>query len=408
MDMTGLKVESRKMELAPQQITVLGATGSIGQSTLSVIARHPEHYQVFALTAHTQIEPLFSLCLQFRPRYAVLSHEQDAKVLQAQLNQAKMRTEVLVGEIGLIEVAKAPEVNIVMAAIVGAKGMPPTIAAAKAGKKVLLANKETLVMAGQLFMDAVSQGGATLLPIDSEHNAIFQALPHPYLGTAQAGVEKILLTASGGPFRGFKHEQLLHITPEMACKHPNWSMGKKISVDCATLMNKGLELIEAHWLFGVSAKQLDVVIHPQSVIHSMVQYIDGSVLAQMGNPDMRTPIAYALAYPKRIESGVMPLDFFALRQLDFEKPDTQLFPCLALALQALELGGAVPALLNAANEIAVAAFLTHRLRFVEIPLLVEQTIEACHAQHQADSLEALIVADAAARQYAQAWLNNKK
>jgi 1-deoxy-D-xylulose-5-phosphate reductoisomerase len=396
------------MKDVSQQITLLGATGSVGRSTLDVIARHPERYQVFALTAHTQIDQLFSLCMTFRPPYAVLSDKLQADVLQARLHTANIKTEVRYGEQGLIAVAQAAEVDIVLAAIVGASGMPATLAAAKAGKKVLLANKETLVLAGQLFMDAVRQGQATLLPIDSEHNAIFQALPHPYSNSLDAGVEKILLTASGGPFRGFSHAQLLQVTPEMACQHPNWSMGKKISVDCATLMNKGLELIEAHWLFDVSAAQLEVVIHPQSIIHSMVQYIDGSVLAQLGNPDMRTPIAYALAYPARIESGVAPLDFVALRQLDFEKPDLKLFPCLALALQALEQGGAAPALLNAANEIAVAAFLAHRLRFVEIPLLVTQTIEACYAKHTADSLEALIAADRAARQYANDWLHNKR
>lgn len=393
------------MTQALQKITILGATGSIGCNTLDVIAQHPERYSVFALTAHTQVEKLFELCVKFTPYYAVLQKEEDAKRLQSQLTEQKLRTEVLFGEDNLIQVAQTREVDIVMAAIVGAAGMAPTLAAVKAGKKVLLANKEALVMAGQLFMNAVEKAKAVLLPIDSEHNAIFQALPHPYKDYDADGVEKILLTASGGPFRCFSLEELKHVTPQMACKHPNWSMGQKISVDSATLMNKGLELIEAHWLFHVPVTRIEVVVHPQSIIHSMVQYLDGSVIAQMGNPDMRTPIAHALAYPERIKSGVKPLDWFTLNALTFEKPKEDLFPCLSLARQALIEGGATPAILNAANEIAVKAFLEERLRFIDIPTVVERTINVCQ-ESSAESLEALIEADSSARHYAMTIVNN--
>lgn len=395
------------MTKAIQQITILGATGSIGASTLDVIARHPQRYQVFALTAQTQVDKLFSLCSRFHPRYAVVADAAQARDLQLRLRRAGLDCEALYGEDSLIAVAGDTGVDVVVAAIVGASGMQPTLAAARAGKKILLANKETLVMAGQLFMDTVRAAGATLLPVDSEHNAIFQALPHPYQGARQAGVEKILLTASGGPFRGLKRDALLTVTPAMACKHPNWSMGKKISVDSATLMNKGLEVIEAHWLFNVALAQIEVVIHPQSIIHSMVQYIDGSVMAQMGNPDMRTPISYALAYPERITSGVAPLDFFALQHLEFEKPDLQAFPCLALAFHALEHGGTAPAVLNAANEVAVSAFLQNRLRFVDIPVLLEHTLDECDVRCQADCLEALIAADKEARVCADTWLERQ-
>lgn len=387
-----------------QEITVLGATGSVGASTLDIVARYPERYNIFALTAHTQVEKLFNLCLQFTPRYVVLQKEEDAQQLQVRLVEKKLKTQVLFGPQNLIEVAKAPEVDIVMAAIVGSAGLAPTLQAVKAGKKVLLANKEALVMAGQLFMDAVEEAGTTLLPIDSEHNAIFQALPHPYKGYALDGVEKILLTASGGPFRGFSLEELQQATPEKACKHPNWSMGKKISVDSATLMNKGLELIEAHWLFGIPVDKIEVVVHPQSIIHSMVQYLDGSVIAQMGNPDMRTPIAHALAYPERIEAGVKPLDCFALSGLTFERPNEYLFPCLSLARHALLQGGSAPAILNAANEIAVEAFLDKRLGFMEISTVVEKTLNAC-SQYKASTLEALLEIDNSARSYARTFVN---
>ena len=387
-----------------QEITVLGATGSVGASTLDIVARYPERYKLFALTAHTQAQKLFDLCVQFTPRYAVVQQEKDAQQLQSRLIEKKLKTEVLFGSQNLVEVAKAREVDIVMAAIVGAAGLAPTLQAVKAGKKVLLANKEALVMAGKLFVDAVEKAGATLLPIDSEHNAIFQALPHPYKGYVVDGVEKILLTASGGPFRGLSLEQLQQVTPEQACKHPNWSMGRKISVDSATLMNKGLEVIEAHWLFNIPVYKIEVVVHPQSIIHSMVQYLDGSVIAQMGNPDMRTPIAHALAYPDRIEAGVKPLDCFALSGLTFERPNEHLFPCLSLARQALIQGGTAPAILNAANEIAVEAFLEQQLGFMDIPNVVEQTLNAC-SQYEANTLDALLEVDSRARYHARTFVN---
>lgn len=389
------------MMQTPQKVTILGATGSIGRSTLDVIASHPERYEIFALTAHTQTERLFEYCLRFRPCYAVLAQSVDAKILQIKLKEAGLATEVLYGAESLISVATAPEVDVVMAAIVGAAGMLPTLAAINAHKRVLLANKEALVMAGHLFMDALKASQAILLPIDSEHNAIFQALPHPYQGATEACVEKVLLTASGGPFRGFDYASLREVTPDMACKHPNWSMGRKISVDSATMMNKGLEFIEACWLFDLKPNQLEVVIHPQSIIHSMVQYHDGSVIAQMGNPDMRTPIAYGLSYPDRIHSGVKALDFFSLCALTFEAPDHQTFPCLSLAQEAFSQGGAMPAILNAANEIAVEAFLQERIRFIDIPVVIEGTMNVCMEHQPANSLEALIAADQEARHYAQ-------
>jgi 1-deoxy-D-xylulose-5-phosphate reductoisomerase len=388
-------------------ITILGATGSIGASALEVIASHPNRYQIFALTAYQQVDRLLVLCKQFMPRYAVLPDEKNAQQLQKKLIQAGCSTEVLYGEAGLIEVASAPQVDTVIAAIVGACGMPSTLAAAKAGKKILLANKETLVMAGHLFMNAVAKSGAILLPIDSEHNAIFQSLPHPYLSAQAAGVKKILLTASGGPFHGFTSAQLNDVTPAMACKHPNWSMGKKISIDSASLMNKGLEVIEAAWLFNIPVNQIEVVVHPQSIIHSMVQYVDGSTLAQMGNPDMRTPIAYALAYPERIDAGVAPLDFFALKRLDFMRPDLVTFPCLRLAYEALEMGGAAPAIINAANEVAVEFFLAGKMRFTEIPNMIEACLHACYPASSATSLEALIGADQLTRNYARNWFFTK-
>ncbi len=387
-----------------KQITVLGATGSIGLSTLDVIARHPDDYRVFALTGFSRLAELERLCLQHRPRFAVVPTPAAARDLQAALSAAGLATEVLVGEAGLCDVAGHPDVEVVMAAIVGAAGLKPTLAAVQAGKRVLLANKEALVMSGALFMQAVQAHGAQLLPIDSEHNAIFQCLPGDYArGLAPVGVRRILLTASGGPFREWPLERLASATPQQACSHPNWSMGRKISVDSASMMNKGLELIEACWLFDARPAQVEVVIHPQSVIHSLVDYVDGSVLAQMGNPDMRTPIAHALAWPRRIDSGVAPLDLFAIARLDFQAPDERRFPCLRLARQAAEAGGTVPALLNAANEVAVTAFLDERIRFDEIAIMIEAVLN-CLPGGLVRELDEVLQADAAARLAAQDWL----
>jgi len=388
-----------------QRLTVLGSTGSIGKSTLDVVARHPDQYQITALTANQQDDLLFEQCQRFHPRYAVLLDEGASERLKKNLKVAGNKTEVLCGTAALEQVSVLPEVDAVMAAIVGAAGMPPTLAAAKAGKKILLANKETLVLAGHLFMDAVHKSGSALLPIDSEHNAIFQALPRDYAGDMRSsGVSKILLTASGGPFRNTPLEQLHNVTPEQACAHPNWSMGRKISVDSASMMNKGLEVIEAHWLFNASADDIQVVVHPQSVIHSMVQYVDGSVLAQLGNPDMRTPIAYALAYPERIDAGVAPLDLFQIAKLDFVAPDFVRFPCLGLAYQALRAGGTVPALLNAANEVAVAAFLDRKIAFLDIPRLIESVLTSV-ARQEVNALQDVLDADAAARMAGQEWVS---
>lgn len=390
----------------PQQITVLGATGSIGLSTLDVIARHPQRYQVFALSGFSRLAELEALCLLHRPRYAVVADAAAAAKLREALQGAGLSTQVLEGEGGLCEVAAHPEVDAVMAAIVGAAGLKPTLAAVEAGKKVLLANKEALVMSGALFMQAVRKHGAVLLPIDSEHNAIFQCLPTDYSrGLNAVGVRRILLTASGGPFRQTPLGDLQHVTPEQACAHPNWSMGRKISVDSASMMNKGLELIEACWLFDAPPSKVEVVIHPQSVIHSLVDYVDGSVLAQLGNPDMRTPISHALAWPERIDSGVAPLDLFAIARLDFLPPDEQRFPCLRLARQAAEVGGTAPAMLNAANEVAVAAFLNRRIRFPEIASMIDAVLNAQPAQ-PVDSLNAVLAADAVARTQAEHWLSH--
>ena len=358
------------------QLTILGSTGSIGVSTLDVVARHPERYRVIALTAQSQDNILFEQCTRFSPRYAVLLDETAAARLQQRIALTDLGTEVLCGVAALERVASLPEVDAVMAAIVGAAGLRPTLAAAYAGKKILLANKEALVMAGQVFMDAVNNNNATLLPIDSEHNAIFQALPYNYSrhhagSLAASGVSKILLTASGGPFLKTAMSALQSVTPEEACAHPNWVMGRKISVDSATMINKGLEVIEAHWLFNAPADLIQVVVHPQSVVHSLVQYVDGSVLAQLGNPDMRTPIAHALAYPERIEAGVEPLDLLKVGALDFVAPDLTRFPCLALAYEALRAGGTLPAVLNAANEVAVAAFLSKKIPFLAISSLID-------------------------------------
>ncbi|VVP74927.1 1-deoxy-D-xylulose 5-phosphate reductoisomerase [Pseudomonas fluorescens] len=388
-----------------QRITVLGATGSIGLSTLDVIARHPGQYQVFALSGYSRLDELLQLCLLHRPAFAVVPTAQGAAQLREGLRSAGSATEVLEGEAGLCQVAAAPEVDAVMAAIVGAAGLRPTLAAVEAGKKVLLANKEALVMSGALFMDAVRRSGAILLPIDSEHNAIFQCLPGDYArGLAEVGVRRILLTASGGPFRETPQSELAHVTPEQACAHPNWSMGRKISVDSASMMNKGLELIEACWLFDAVPAKVEVVVHPQSVIHSLVDYIDGSVLAQLGNPDMRTPIANALAWPRRIESGVAPLDLFAIARLDFQAPDEQRFPCLRLARQAAEAGNSAPAILNAANEVAVEAFLQRRIRFPEIASMIEQVLDQ-EPVVPVPSLAAVFAADQRARELSREWLS---
>jgi 1-deoxy-D-xylulose-5-phosphate reductoisomerase len=384
-----------------QSITILGATGSIGVSTLDVLARHPDKYSVYALTAHSKVEELAAQCAAFRPLHAVVGSADAAARLEALLRAQGVRTEVSWGEQALCDVSSSSATDTVMAAIVGAAGLAPTLAAARAGKKILLANKEALVMSGQLFMDTVAAHGATLLPIDSEHNAIFQSLPQSYARSPRgAGVAKILLTASGGPFLHRAVETLEAVTPDQACKHPNWSMGRKISVDSATMMNKGLEVIEAHWLFGAPASMIEVVIHPQSVIHSMVSYVDGSVIAELGNPDMRTPIANALAFPERIESGVGQLDLTAIGTLQFEKPDFARFPCLALAFEALEAGGTAPALLNAANEVAVQAFLDLRIGFRDIDRVIARVMHE-NPHGAASSIEAVMAQDALARAAAQ-------
>ncbi|MBV7547681.1 1-deoxy-D-xylulose-5-phosphate reductoisomerase [Pseudomonas sp. PDM26] len=388
-----------------QQITVLGATGSIGLSTLDVIARHPDRYQVFALSGFTRLSELLALCVRHVPRFAVVPEVAAARTLQDDLRAAGLSTRVLVGEEGLCQVASDPEVDTVMAAIVGAAGLRPTLAAVEAGKKILLANKEALVMSGALFMQAVRKSGSVLLPIDSEHNAIFQCMPLDYArGLEAVGVRRILLTASGGPFRQTPMAELAHVSPDQACAHPNWSMGRKISVDSASMMNKGLELIEACWLFDARPSQVEVVVHPQSVIHSLVDYVDGSVLAQLGNPDMRTPIANALAWPERIDSGVAPLDLFAIARLDFQAPDEERFPCLRLARQAAEAGNSAPAMLNAANEVAVAAFLDERVRYPEIASIIEEVLNLEPVVAVGD-LEAVFTADAKARLLAGQWLS---
>lgn len=390
-----------------QVLTLLGATGSIGVSTLDVVARHSDRFEVFALTAHTQWQKLAEQCQVFRPKYAALLEDNYADQLRAALQSMHLNTEVLVGITALEQLAAASEVDTVVAAIVGAAGLRPTLAAARAGKKILLANKETLVMAGQLFMQEVADNHAELLPVDSEHNAIFQSLPVGFQGDLNAaGVRRIVLTASGGPFRTLPIADLPCVTPEQACAHPNWVMGRKISVDSATMMNKGLEVIEAHWLFHATAAQIEVVIHPQSVIHSMVDYVDGSMIAQLGNPDMRTPIAHALGFPERIVSGVNPLELFG-RNLSFDRPDTQRFPCLKLAFDALASGGAMPAVLNAANEVAVAAFLDHQIRYDEIALCIAYVLETQETL-SADSLESLQSADAQTRRYTQQWLRSRR
>jgi 1-deoxy-D-xylulose-5-phosphate reductoisomerase len=379
-----------------RHISILGATGSIGLSTLDVIRRHPDRFSVYALTASTRAEELAVLCREFRPRVAVMANPEAAKTLAALLSDLP-DTQVLEGVEGLCQVASTPEIDTVMAAIVGAAGLSPTLAAARAGKRVLLANKEALVMSGRLFMDAVAEARAELLPIDSEHNAIFQCMPADKVrDPGAAGITRILLTASGGPFRECSAEDLRTVTPSQACAHPNWSMGRKISVDSATLMNKGLELIEACWLFNTTPERVEVHVHPESIIHSMVEYADGSVLAQLGSPDMRTPIANGLAWPERIEAGVAPLDLFAIGSFHFERPDLVRFPCLRLAAEAFEAGGTAPAVLNAANEVAVAAFLEGNLCFADIPVIIERTLAATQVE-PADSFEIIFAKDTEAR-----------
>jgi 1-deoxy-D-xylulose-5-phosphate reductoisomerase len=380
----------------PRRIALLGATGSIGQSALDVIARHPARFEVDALSANGRVDALLDLCVRFRPRVAVIADPACESALRDGLRARGLDCEARAGAAALDEVAADPRNDTVHAAIVGAAGVSSTLAAARAGKRLLLANKESVVLAGRLLVDAVAAGGATLLPIDSEHNAIFQCLP---AGGGRGGVRRLLLTASGGPFRGRDRASLAAITPEQACAHPNWVMGRKISVDSATLMNKGLEVIEASHLFAVDAAAIEVVVHPQSIVHSLVDYVDGSVLAQMGNPDMRTAIAYGLAWPERIEAGVAPLDLAALARLDFEAPDHAAFPCLGLAFEALRAGGSAPAVLNAANEVAVDAFLAGRLSFLGISALIERTLDALPAEPAAD-LDVLLACDAAARRTA--------
>ena len=391
--------------MTQQVLTILGSTGSIGESTLDVVSRHPEKFRVFALAGHRQVDKLAAQCKQFRPEYAVVGDAGHAAELEKKLKQEGIDTQVLYGAQALIDVASADEVSGVMCAIVGAAGLPSALAAAQKGKTIYLANKETLVVSGALFMETARQNGATVLPIDSEHNAIFQVLPRDYTGRLnEHGINSIILTASGGPFLNTDLSTFDSITPEQAVKHPNWSMGRKISVDSASMMNKGLELIEAHWLFNCPPEKLEVVIHPQSVIHSMVRYRDGSVLAQLGNPDMRTPIAYCLGLPERIDSGVGELDFGALSALTFQKPDFDRFPCLKLAYQAMNAGGAAPCVLNAANEVAVAAFLDKRIKFTDIA----QVVAHCLAQDFSDGhhdIESLLAQDAQTRRQAEAFIS---
>ena len=380
-----------------QYLTILGSTGSIGVSTLDVVERNPERFAVVALTARSRIDVLFEQCCKFRPRYAVVIEASDAERLQQRLRSAGSETQVLCGSGALETVAALPEVSSVMAAIVGIAGLRATLAAAHAGKRILLANKESLVTAGGLFMAAVKSSGSELLPIDSEHNAVFQALPSNRRGSlADSGVRRILLTASGGPFRSMPMDQMAHVTPDQAVAHPNWSMGRKISVDSATMMNKGLEVIEAHWLFDANPSVIEVVIHPQSVIHSMVEYCDGSVLAQLGNPDMRTPIAHALGHPSRIPSGADYLDLASIGTLQFERPDVARFPCLRLAYDALKTSAAAVIALNAANEVAVAEFLANRIAFLDIPRLIEIAVENTPGQ-RIDTIEDVEAVDRNAR-----------
>jgi 1-deoxy-D-xylulose-5-phosphate reductoisomerase len=381
-----------------KQVTILGATGSIGSSTLDVIARHPDKYALYALTANTNVEQMRKICQSHHPRYAVMGDAKCAGQLEKLLSSDNV-TEVLSGDEALAQVASDPEVDTVMAAIVGSVGLNPTLAAVRSGKRVMLANKESLVMAGSLFMEEVERNGAELIPIDSEHNAIFQCLPMGVSkGLSEIGVTRILLTGSGGPFRELPLTDFDRVTPQQAIAHPNWDMGPKISVDSATMMNKGLELIEACWLFGMDETDVEILLHKQSIIHSMVAYNDGSVLAQMGNPDMRTPIAHALAWPQRITSGVEPLDLLQVSQLDFQVADENRFPCLRLAREAFRRGGTSMTILNAANEVAVESFLNHRVKFTDIPKLIEKTMKNIDS-HDAESLDIVLADDARARNF---------
>lgn len=394
-----------------QAVCILGVTGSIGQSTLKILQQHPEDYSVFAITAYSRIQELVQICKQYRPKIVVIPSAKERELLQSFAQENINDIEILFDEAGLEAVARHSDVDVVMAAIVGAAGLLPTLAAVKAGKRVLLANKEALVMSGDLMMQAAREHQALLLPVDSEHNAIFQCLPEQYLniernGQPKLGVSRVLLTASGGPFLHHSLDELKSVTPEQACKHPNWSMGQKISVDSATLMNKGLELIEACHLFAISEHFVTIVVHPQSIIHSMVQYVDGSTLAQMGNPDMCTPIAHALAWPKRINTHVPALDLFVNHQLDFQEPDTTRFPALTLARQSIQAGGLAPTILNAANEIAVASFLQKQIGFTDIPVVVEHTLNQVE-NGSADSIDLILQVDSTARSIAQQFVSSK-
>ncbi|WP_186258363.1 1-deoxy-D-xylulose-5-phosphate reductoisomerase [Burkholderia gladioli] len=382
-----------------KRLTILGSTGSIGDSTLDVVARHPDRFSVYALSAHRNGDKLVEQCLKFRPEVAVVGSAETAAAVEAKLRAAGCRTQVAHGPDALVEIARADGCDTVVAAIVGAAGLASSLAAARAGKRILLANKESLVMSGSIFMDAVRDHGAILLPVDSEHNAIFQCMPRDI--AEHGGIAKIIVTASGGPFRTREPATLVDVTPDEACKHPNWSMGRKISVDSATMMNKGLEVIEAHWIFGLPSQRIEVLIHPQSVIHSLVSYKDGSVLAQLGNPDMRTPIAHALAFPERVDAGVAQLDLAQVATLNFEKPDFQRFPCLALAIQALDAGGVASTVLNAANELAVEAFLERRIGFMDIASTVDAVLNHL-TNREPDGLGDVLAADAEARREAAA------
>ena len=393
-----------------QSVCILGVTGSIGQSTLKILNQHPDKYSVFAISAHSRISELVNICKQFQPKVVVVPKQKVDELAVLFVKNELQDIEILTDQEGLVSIASHPDVDVVMAAIVGAAGLLPTLAAVKAGKRVLLANKEALVMSGEIMMQAARDHQALLLPVDSEHNAIFQSLPHNYLeaernGQPQQGVSRILLTASGGPFLSHSLEQLEKVTPAQACKHPNWSMGQKISVDSATLMNKGLELIEACHLFSISEHFVTVVVHPQSIIHSMVQYVDGSTLAQMGNPDMCTPIAHALAWPERLQTNVPALDLFEYSQLNFQAPDIQKFPALDLARQAMRAGGLAPTILNAANEVAVAAFLKEQIGFTNIPQVVEHTLQKLE-NSVADNIESILNKDKVARHVAQQYISS--
>ncbi|MEM9992668.1 MAG: 1-deoxy-D-xylulose-5-phosphate reductoisomerase [Acinetobacter pittii] len=393
-----------------QSVCILGVTGSIGQSTLKILNQHPDKYSVFAISAHSRISELVNICKQFQPKVVVVPKQKVDELAVLFVENELRNIEILTDQEGLVSIASHPNVDVVMAAIVGAAGLLPTLAAVKAGKRVLLANKEALVMSGEIMMQAARDHQALLLPVDSEHNAIFQSLPHNYLeaernGQPQQGVSRILLTASGGPFLNHSLEQLEKVTPAQACKHPNWSMGQKISVDSATLMNKGLELIEACHLFSISEHFVTVVVHPQSIIHSMVQYVDGSTLAQMGNPDMCTPIAHALAWPERLQTSVPALDLFEYSQLNFQAPDIQKFPALDLARQAMRAGGLAPTILNAANEVAVAAFLNQQIGFTNIPQVVEHTLQKLE-NSVADNIESILNKDEVARHVAQQYISS--